>query len=151
MTKLWESRVVIPHQFRRRCGDRCDEGAQDRVVHELIHNRDSLIELRRRGRAGCPRQRQEAVPDAGRKIDFPIAAGQDVGMHELLPEHADVLVGIPIGDGLTRMQEVGVSGPVPISVHGEFEGFEAMVLRQKGHESAQRIGWGGNVEQDVSQ
>src|SRR5689334_10841031 len=72
-------------------------------------------------------------------------------MHELLPEHADMLVGIPVDNGLARMQEVGVSGPVPISVHGELEGFEAMVLRQKGHESAEGIWWGGKVEQNVSQ
>lgn len=87
----------------------------------------------------------------GGKVDFPIAAGQDVGMHQLLPECADMLVSVSSGNGPMRMQEVGMSSPVAISVHGELERFEAVVLRQKGHKGGEGVWWGSRVEQDVSQ
>ena len=64
----------------------------------------------------------------GGKIDFSVPARLNVSMQKLLPEGADVFVSVTTANELVGVQEVGKSSSVPISIHGELERFEAMVL-----------------------
>ena len=79
-----------------------------------------------------------------REVDFARAAGQNVSSHEFLPKGANML--IPI----SRAKQVRIGRSVALSVHGEFERLQTVVLRHESHKRAERVRWLCGVGENVS-
>lgn len=80
------------------------------------------------------------ISHVGGDVDFSGSTGDDVNLHELLPEGANAVVAVhTAGSGLYN--EFIVKGGVALGVEGELQGLHAVVLGEIGHESAEGPWW----------
>lgn len=90
---------------------------------------------------------EEAVADAGGNVDLARSAGDNVDLHQLLPQGAEA------GGGGGRRQRFGgtflVVGGIALRVEGELERLHAVVLGEIGHEGGQSPRRRGGVEEDL--
>lgn len=125
---------------------RLHERYQDRVTHELVNDPDGIIQLRRRRWLGPAWEAQQVITHMCWKIDFARAVRLNVGLHQFLPQAADVITIV-----LEALLGLAVCKSVALGFHGEFEGLEAMVLREIGHEGTQSVGLRSRISEDLVQ
>jgi hypothetical protein len=78
------------------------------------------------------RKFEDAITNVGRKIDFTSPIRRDVRLNETLPQRPDVVAIVSTWQNLATGRASGhlvVVFAIARHVHGEFEGFEAVVLR----------------------
>lgn len=97
---------------------------------------------------------EQGLADMAGDVNLAQAVGDDIGIHQPLPQHAEVTA-------LFRVRwrrpcprsahHLVVPVPIPFGVHGELEVFQAMVLGQIGREGTQRPGSRGRIGQNFAQ
>lgn len=129
-----------------------EERNEDRFLHQFVDKLDGGVENlggRRHGRIGAAK---DIIPDVAGHVNFPWGSRNDIRRQKPLPKHAEMLTFGPIGSDrqlvhLVAEGEIGVT--VALGFQGEFQGFQAVVLREIGHEGAESVRRGCRVGQHL--
>ena len=131
-----------------------EEGHEDGVFHQLMYLFQGGIERGWVRWDAGDGEGEDGVANVGRQIDFAGPVRCDVRFDEALPQRQDVVALFSPGQNLAAGRASGhlvVVFAVAGDVHGELQGFEAVVLREKSHECGERPWRRGVVVEYVRQ